>query len=356
MITIGVDAHKAVHVAAALDAAGREVASWTGANSEEGWAALLAWSQSTGGTAARQWGVEGAGNYGRGLAQHLVGAGERVYDINPQWTAAERRTARRPGKNDRLDAQAVARVVQREAASLPLLQSEDETAILDLLVQERDGALAEATRLRNQLHALLLQLDPRYKQHLPALTSAAGLAALASYAPPVPSPLQRERAATVHRLTQRLQLALRQAQELEGQIRARAKAGFSPLISLKGVNGLTAGALAGILGCGARFPSEAQLAAYAGVVPLEASSAGHVRHRLNRGGNRQLNAILYRIALTQARCYPPAQAYLARRRQEGKTNREAIRALKRFIVRAIWQLWQRCLAQRATAPALSPAA
>lgn len=79
------------------------------------------------------------------------------------------------------------------------------------------------------------------------------------------------------------------------------------------------------------------------MAPLEVSSAGRVRHRLNRGGNRQLNAILYRIALTQLRSLPAAQDYVARRMSEGKTKREALRALKRYIIRAIWRLWQECV-------------
>ena len=296
-----------------------------------------------GGGAARQWGVEGAGNYGRGLAHFLVAAEERVYDSTPRWTAKQRRSARRRGKHDRLDAQAVAQVVWREGASLPPLPAEDETAVRDLLAQEREAALAEATRLRNQLQALLLQLDPQYKQHLPALTSAEGLAALETYQAPSPGVLHQERAAAVRRLAQRLRLATTQAEEIARPLRTRAKAGFPPLQALKGVDWLTAGTLAGILGCGQRFRTEAQLAAYAGVAPLEASSAGHLRHRLNRGGNRRLNALVYRIAITQARCYPPAKAYLARRLSEGKTKREALRALKRYIIRSIWRLWQTCL-------------
>ena len=87
------------------------------------------------------------------------------------------------------------------------------------------------------------------------------------------------------------------------------------------------------------------------VAPLEASSAGVVRHRLNGGGNRRLNAILYRIALTQARYSSEARAYLNRRVTEGKTRREALRALKRFLIRAIWRLWQECGAQDAVIPA-----
>jgi transposase len=111
------------------------------------------------------------------------------------------------------------------------------------------------------------------------------------------------------------------------------------------------GALAGILGPAPRFANDAQLAAYAGVAPLEASSAGLVRHRLNRGGNRRLNAIIYRIALTQAQHSAEAKAYLDRRVSEGKTKREAIRALKRYIIRMIWRLWRECQERAAEVPA-----
>jgi transposase len=227
--------------------------------------------------------------------------------------------------------------------------------VLDLLVSEREGALAEATRLRNQLHALLLQLDPQYKEHLPKLDTAAGIAQAVAYQGPGRTPLQREQAASVRRLAQRLRLALDQAADVQRQIEARAEAGFSPLTRLKGISLLTAGALAGLLGTGRRFLSEAQLAAYAGVAPLEASSAGRVRHRLNPGGNRRLNAILYRIALIQARCWPPAQAYLARRLHDGKTKREAIRALKRYLIRAIWRLWQECVSHSAPSSVIQAA-
>jgi transposase len=340
MITIGVDAHKRVHVALALDEAGREVGRWQGPNSPVGWRAVAEWALGLG--ADQQWGIEGAWGYGRGLAQHLVAAGETVYEVNARWTASGRRRARRPGKNDRLDARAVALLVRHEAPTLPQVQAEDETAVLDLLTTEREQALSEATRLRNQIHALLVQLDPEYQSHLPVIKSPASLAALETYVPPDDSPLQQERAAAVRRLAERLRLALTQAQELASRIRDSAAEGFSPLTRLCGVDLLTAGTLAGVLGPGRRFTTDAQLAAYAGVAPLEASSAGLVRHRLNRGGNRRLNAILYRIALTQAHHSSEARAYLDRRVAEGKTRREAIRALKRFIIRAIWRLWQEC--------------
>ena len=349
MITIRVDAHKSLHVAVALDDAGRELGRWQGKNRQAGWAEAADWAAGLG--TPRQWGIEGAWNYGRGLAQYLVRAGETVYEVNPRWTAQSRRTARKPGKSDRLDARAVALLVWREAPTLPAVAAEDATAVLDLLVTEREDALADATRVRNQLHQLLLQLDPEYRRHLPNLQTKAGLHAVEAYQTASERDLDQERAAAVRRLAKRLRLAQEQADDLERQIERRVAADFSPLMRLCGINFLTAGAVAGILGPGQRFTTEAQVAAYAGVAPLEASSAGGVRHRLNRGGNRRLNAILYRIAVTQARCSPEARAYLDRRMAEGKTSKEAFRALKRFLVRAIWRLWQECLPHHAAAPA-----
>ena len=340
MISIGVDAHKWVHVAQALDDAGHEMGEWSGPNSAAGWQSLTRWTTALG--SPRQWGIEGAWGYGRGLAQHLVATGETVYEVNARWTAQGRRRARKPGKTDRLDARAVALLVRQEASTLPRVHAEDDTAVLDLLTSEREAAIVEGTRLRNQIHALLLQTDPVYRAYLPTLKSQAALDALESYTAAGSNPLQAQRAAAIRRLTQRLRLALSQAEELAQQIKDLARRRFSPLTNLCGVNLITAGTLAGILGPGDRFATDAQLAAYAGVAPLEASSAGLVRHRLNRGGNRRLNAVLYRIVLTQAHHLPAAKAYIDRRLSEGKTRREAHRALRRFVIRAIWHLWQEC--------------
>jgi transposase len=158
MLTVGVDAHKRTNVAVALDATGRELARWRGPNNVAGWHQVAAWAAALDREA--RWGIEGAWKYGRGLAQCLVEAGAAVYEVNARWTAAGRRRARTPGKSDRLDARAVALVVWREAGTLPAVAADDETGVVDLLVTEREGIVTEATRLRNQLHQLLLQLDP----------------------------------------------------------------------------------------------------------------------------------------------------------------------------------------------------
>ena len=341
MVTIGVDAHKQLHVAVALDDSGREIGSWSGSNSRKGWKRLSAWALGLGGI--RVWGIEGSGSFGRGLAQELVESGETVYEVNTRWTALRRRGARRPGKSDRLDAHAVAYFVRQEAPRLPRIAADDPTATLNLLTRERASIQADAVRFRNQIHALLMQLNPQYKARLPNLGTKAAMRALAAYRAPDCGPLQQARAASVRRLAKRLRLATEQIAELGEQIKTlTVETGFTPLTRICGVNLLTAGALAGILGPGQRFASDAALAAYAGVAPLEASSAGRVRHRLNRGGNRQLNALLHMITLTQMRFWPPARSYIERRVSEGKTQREARRALKRYLIRAIWQAWKTC--------------
>lgn len=348
MISVGVDTHKALHVAVALDQFGRELSVWQGGNSEPEWSRFSAWLEQLG--AERQVGIEGAWSYGRGLAQRLVERGEQVYEVNARWTAAGRRTARQRDKSDHHDAHQVALFVHRESAQLTAIVSDDETSLLDLLTTEREATLNESRRLKNQLHVQLHHLDPDYRQTIPSLKTKSGLRAVCAYEAGDRDALGKARAASVRRLAVRLELALSQAAELEEQIARITEARFAPLTKLCGISLLTAGTLAGILGPGQRFASDAALAAYAGVAPLETSSAGRVRHRVNRGGNRRLNAVLYRIAVTQTSHSEEARAYIARRMQEGKTKREAMRALKRYLARAVWRLWTECWEQHEEAP------
>jgi transposase len=339
MITIGVDAHKRLHVAVAVDSAGREVGEWSGPNSPRAWDDALEWAGRLSGE--RRWGIEGAWSFGRGLAQSLAERGERVFEVNPRLTASGRRRARRMDKSDRLDAKAVAMVTLREHEALPPVSRADQTEELDLLSRERDATVAEATRLRNRIHSLLLAIDPLYKDKLPPLASAAGLKSLLSYQSPSADAPAQVRAGIVRKLAERLALAVAQAKEIARRLQ-RLTSSLVPLLSICGISSISAGAIAGALGPGRRFATDAHLASYAGAAPLEASSSGAIRHRLNRNGDRRLNAILHRIALTQSRAYPPAITYLRRRMAEGKTRAEATRALKRYIARAVHRAWGQC--------------
>lgn len=337
MLTIGVDAHKRVHAAVAIDGNGRELTRWRGGTAPADGDRLQAWAAALAGD--RRWGIEGSGQYGHALAQQLVAAGEPVVEVNPRLTATMRRGSRGRGKSDRLDALAVARVVAQEGDALPTVLPDDASAVLAELTADRESARTEATRLRNQLHQVLHQLDPTGTW--PDLTDADAVEALTSYRPPIGDALATTRANRVRHLAARLALALRQAAETAQLIIQLSRPHLAPLRDLCGVGDLSAGMLAGYLG-GRDFTTDAQLASYAGVAPLEASSGEHVRHRLNRGGHRQLNALFHRIVLVQSRCRPETHAYLERRQGDDTTKAEAIRALKRFVARAVFRAWQQC--------------
>lgn len=340
LVTIGVDAHKTLHVAVALNDAGQPIGEWSGSNTVAEWERFRSWLDTFG--HARRVGIEGAGNYGRGLAVSLVAAGETVFEVNGRLTALGRRHARKRGKSDSLDAEAVAQAVRREGDALPRFVHDPGAHILAHLCEEREALVAEATRVRNRLHAVLLKLDPEYKQWAPSLLSKGALVTLERLASgPGDSALSRELKASVCRHAAHLLWLMRDIDALAKEIEAHSQV-YAPLTEVTGVAALTAGALAGILGSHAPFASDAQLAAFAGVAPLEASSAGRGRHRLSRSGNRRLNAIVYRIAIAQLRHPGPARTYVDRKLQLGLSKKEAIRSLKRYIIRAIWHAWKRC--------------
>ncbi len=339
MIWIGVDAHKRVHQAVALRRDG-EISERTIGNTPEGWASLLAWGQQW---PERLWAVEGSGSLGRGVAQFLAEHGQRVHEVSPKWTAQRRRTLRKPGKSDRLDALAVAHLLREEATTLPLvLPDEEAVATVQLWSRLREDVVGDMTRVRNRLHALLLLCDPTYKTHIPDLTTRTGIRACRTYTAPGQGALARHREQAVRQVAAQLMLLADQEQQLHRQLEDAVAQHFAPLQAIPGLGPLTAAALVAELGAPRPGLGESQLAALAGVAPLEASSAGGVRHRLNRQGNRRLNRLFHQITLTQQRIYPPAQRYLARRKQEGRTPREARRALKRLLVRSVWRQWQAC--------------
>lgn len=339
MIWIGVDAHKQVHLAIALGKEGVQ-GERTIANTPVAWAALLDWARQW---PERIWAVEGAWYLGRGLAQYLAGQGERVHEVNGRWTAARRRGMRTPGKSDRLDARSVATLLREEAGTLPRVYAEEDAQAAVTLWSHTQAELTkDLTRLINRLHDLLLQCDPQYKARLPALTTRAAIAALRTYVAPGSGVLAREREALVRATAAQLELLDDQDRELRRKLERASRARFSPLRQIEGVGPLIACAIAAEVGAPRPGFGEAQLAALGGLCPLEASSAGGVRHRLNRLGNRRLNMVFHQIVLTQARIYPPARTYLLRRQAEGRTAREARRALKRLIVRRVYLAWRAC--------------
>jgi transposase len=268
------------------------------------------------------------------LERFLLRAGEKVVRVPPKLMAGERKTARQPGKSDSIDAFAVARAAVRER-DLPVAKMAGPEREIALLVDLRDDLVGEAKRHSSRLRWLLDDLDPALEPPARAFRDPRVLQRLGRRLRAMEQTTQvRVCRQLVARIAELYRAAKRLERELAPLVRARARV----LLDIPGCGILTAAKLIAEIGDVDRFTSDAQLARYGGVAPLDASSGRQRRHRLNRGGNRQLNFALHVIAITQARMHDPARRYLARRIAEGKTTNEALRAFKRHLARRIYRV------------------
>lgn len=328
MTAFGIDTHKDSLAACLVDELGAPVAERTFANNPVAHEALWAWIQANAQDVTI--GIEGSSRYGAAAARFLLARGALVREVPPQLTHRERGRTRLPGKSDPGDALAIARVAAREC-SLPPVRLDDRTVEIRLLVQAREDAITEAVRVRNRLHADLVVVVPGYSAsvgNLVSLRNRQRVATLLRGRRGVQVELARGRLA-------KLRLLDREARSLEARIRELV--GEHPLLDMPGVGLLTAAKLIAEVGDVRRFHSVDAFAMLAGVAPIPASSGQTQRMRLNRGGNRQLNRAFHTIAMVQAVHYPPAREFLARKAAEQKSGREAIRALKRQLVRSVFR-------------------
>jgi transposase len=283
----------------------------------------------------RRWAVENARGLGRHLSQWLAARGEHVVDV-PSTATARVRELSRGGrrKNDIIDAAAAAAVAVLQGDAAPVL-IEDASTVLALLDERRSNLITHRTRLVNQLHALLRDLLPGGAGTDLTAASAAQLLARVRPAGPaetVRKQLARDLVAEVREADQRLKTLTR-------QIGAAVAETGSRLTSVNGVGPVIAGRLIGRVRRPSRFTSAAAFASYCGVAPIEVASAGRTRHRLPRGGDRQLNLALHIVALTQVRMRASTgRAYYDTKIAAGKTHNEAMRCLKRRLADHLWRL------------------
>jgi transposase len=331
MGAIGIDTHKATLAACRVDDLGLVLAEATFANDRAGHDRLLAWIRPA--EASVVVGVEGSASFGAAAARFLVDHGLAVREVPPQLSRRERARTRRAGKSDPGDALAIARVTAREA-DLPPVRLPDLTLDLQLLVAAREDLVAEMGRVRNRLHADLRTLLPGYGDRAANLVAVRHQRLVGRLL----RPLAGTQAELARSRLSRLRALAAEVDALTERIGTLVE--DHPLRRLPGAGPLVTAKLVGEIGDVRRLRSADALAALAGVAPVPASSGQTSRMRLNRGGNRQLNRAFHTIALVQARHHPPARAYLERKRAEGKTRREAIRALKRRLVRPVFRLLQ----------------
>jgi len=327
MIVVGVDVHKQSLTAVAVDEVGRALAEVTSADV----AALSAWSASL--DDERLWAVEDCRQLTRQLERTLIDAGERLVRVPPKLMAPSRRVGRVRGKSDPIDALAVARAALREPHLDHPRPGEQRLRELKLLVDHRDDLVDERRRAQQRLRWHLHELDPQLVVPAGALDRTVWLDRLARR---LARQEQTVLVGIARELLRRCRSLTRTILEVESELQQRTSKTAPALLALPGCGALSAAKLLGEIGPIERFQTDAQLARHAGVAPLEASSGSHRRHRLDRGGNRQLNCALHRIAITQARIHPPARVYLARKQTEGKSRREALRCLKRQLARTVY--------------------
>jgi transposase len=337
MIVLGADIHKGSHsIAAVAGETGELLDDKSVRVGERGFVAALAWARALG--PERVWALEHCRHVSGAFERFLVVRGERVVRVVTRLMAGERRGGRERGKSDLIDALAVARAALREGVErLPVAELEGVELDIRLLVDHRERLVRMRSALNNDLLWHLHDLWP--EQTLP------GSALLSNkWATRMARRLARAEQSARVRIARD---ELRQMRELSRTINALeaeiaelvAKVAPQPLAE-PGFGPLTAGKLIGEIAAVGRFASDAKLARAGGIAPIPVSSGKTNRHRLDRGGNRQLNTAIHRVAVTRARCHPETRAYIERKRSEGKTNRDAIRCLKRHLARRVWLLLQ----------------
>lgn len=328
MVVIGIDAHKKTHTAVAVDQTGRRLGSVTVKTTSDGHFRLVQWAARFG---DYRWAVEDCRHVTIRLERDLLAAGGSITRVPPALTARTRKQVRAAGKSDDIDALAIARAALANP-DLPIAVLDHTARQLRQLVDHREQMVKHRTAMQNRVRWFLHELDPEYQPGTLSTLAAADrvLKWLTNNRhDPHTATLCAELVSLIRQATIRIK-------QLENDIKKRVTATAPYLLELPGVGALTAAKLLGEIGNITRFKNRDAFAMYAGTAPIPASSGNYTTYRLNRGGNRQVNAALHRMAVTQARTYPPAQAIIARHASNGRTKKHAYRVLKRRLANLIY--------------------
>ncbi len=334
MIVIGTDTHKQTHTCSAVFAGtGQLAGELTASARKAGFAELLWWGREL--DQERIWAIEDCRHVSGSIERFLVAAGERVIRVAPKMMGESRRGQRTRGKSDPIDALAIARAALKEGPeTFPGAHLDEKALEIKLLLDHREDLVKARSEDQQRLRWHLHDLSPELEIPAGALDRLIWLERISRK-------LARTEQSARVRIARELVCVIRQrtrrAAELEREIGALVRTQAPGLLQLPGCGRLTAAKLLAETAGASRFSSDAKLARLAGVAPIPASSGKRTRHRLDRGGNRQLNCALHRIAVTQGRVHPPARDYLARKQAEGKSRMEALRCLKRHLARTVWQ-------------------
>ena len=337
-ITLGVDGHKESHTVVAINQVGQFLDQITIANDPHGFQGAYRWACDLG--PDRTWGIENSGHFAWAFAQYLLSQGEALFEVSPHLTGRKRNRSHDAPKSDPNDALAVARIVLQDGDKLHPVKQEDETTKVKLLVEQRGNLVSERTRLLNQLHAHLTDIEPHYKKEISKLNQVEVLNRYKTYTLEGASSIQKIRITLIRQLAGLIVHFNQQIQALEKLIKPIVLVIAPALVSIEGIAEITAAQLVARVGNIDHVPSAASLAHYGGLAPIQCGTAENYYDIVNSKGDRQLNAIFHRIAATQARQNPLAKAYLAKKKAEGKTPKHAFRCLKRRMVDVVYAVWK----------------
>ena len=332
-IAAGVDTHQDTHTVAAVDAAGRLLGHSTFPATGAGYHALLAWLHDLG--VVLVVGIEGTGAYGAGLARYLSSQGIEMVEVD----RPDRRTRRSAGKSDPIDAEAAARAALAQVRTGTPKAREGKVEALRNLRVARRSAVDQRADCQRRIKTLIVTAPEELRARLRVLSDRELLTTCAALRPDTERVSDPEQATKValRNLARRHAALVADIAELDALIEPLVAAINPDLLQLNGVGADTAGQLLVPAGENAdRLRSEGAFAMLCGVAPIPASSGKIHRHRLNRGGDRQANAALYRIVLCRLRWDPRTQAYMRRRTAEGLSKKDVIRCLKRLIAREMF--------------------
>jgi transposase len=328
MIAVGVDTHKHEHLARALDHLGQALGGLTVDASLAGYTQLTQWLRTLEGDVVV--GIEGAGSYGAGLCEYLLAEGITVVEVE-----RPRREDRRRGKSDEIDAiLAAKKVLANDGLSTPRAGGTRQ-ALAALLIAQR-SCVSERTRLLNQIQALHTTAPLALRERIGKGDGRKLATRLVKMRNSSDRPASEQLIFTVLRdFARRTQELTAQASDYEHELTLLIRSLDGALLQEQGVGPISAAKL--LVSDPKRLKSEAAFARCNGTAPKPASSGQTIRYRLSRGGDRQANSAIHTIALSRSIHHPETRAYLDRRISEGKTHREAMRALKRHISRRLYK-------------------
>ena len=335
-VIVGVDTHKDQHVAVAIDGRGVRLGEHQVPAATRGYEQLERWSRSLG--AIHAFGIEGTGSYGAGVTRYLTSQGYVVIEVN----RSDRSVRYRKGKSDPTDAEMAARAFLAGVADATPKSGEGEVEMIRMLKSTRDSAVKARTQAANQMKALVVTAPAELRETLDGLTTSALVRRCRSFRP---SHLDDPKSAakyTLRSLACRFRRLSEEVRDLETEMERLTHSVAPALVDAFGVGPDTAATLLVAAGSNpGRLHSEAAFASLCGVNPIPPSSGKTNRHRLNRGGDRQANAALYRIVIVRLCHDPRTQAYMRRRTAEGMSKRDVIRCLKRYVAREVYSAIQK---------------